>query len=431
MSLDSNPKPRLLFLCQTLPYPPDGGVQIRAFHLLRVLATDYDVAVLCFYRASARRTAEEVRHGVAGLKKHAGAKHAESFPIPQEHSRARFLWDHLRSVLTRRPYTVFTYESAAFRKRLNDLLSKESFDLIHVDSLDLSGYLRGLPDRPIICDHHNVESALLRARAQQERGVLRRSYLLHQTALLKREETKWCERVDLNLAVSSKDREVLLRGSPGARVTVVPNGVDTTTFQPTYDGDNGIVFVGGRTWFPNRDGMEYFAHRILPLIRERMGPVPVCWVGRASQPVAEHYWKAFGIRLTGFVDDIRPFVQPAACFIVPLRVGGGTRLKILDAWAMGKAVVSTSLGCEGLDAHDGENILVRDDDTGFAEAVRRVLEDKQLRLRLGRAGRATVEEAYDWDVVGRRMLGEFRQLLRDSQATERSDPRSRAGNRPT
>jgi glycosyltransferase involved in cell wall biosynthesis len=324
--------------------------------------------------------------------------------------------------LTRRPYTVFTYESTAFKGRLTDLLSNQSFDLLHVDSLDLSGYLSGVHDVPIICDHHNVESALLRVRAQREGTGLRRCYLNHQAALLEREERRWCNRLNLNLTVSSKDREDLLRISPGARVTVVPNGVDTTAFRPTYDGDLGVVFVGGLTWFPNRDALEYFAERILPLIRGRMGSVPVCWVGRASPPVVDHYWRTYGIKLTGFVDDIRPFVEPAACFVVPLRVGGGTRLKILDAWAMGKAVVSTAQGCEGLDARDGENILIRNSDTEFAAAVGRVLDDEELRLRLGRAGRATAEETYDWQVVGRKMLGEFRQLLRNLQVAERPDP---------
>jgi glycosyltransferase involved in cell wall biosynthesis len=137
---------------------------------------------------------------------------------------------------------------------------------------------------------------------------------------------------------------------------------------------------------------------------------PVTWIGRAPQPVRRDYEKKYGIQLTGYVDDIRPLVQAAACYIAPLRAGGGTRLKILDAWAMGKAVVSTAVGCEGLDARDCDNILIRDTADGFADAIRNVLGDKALRARLGVGARRTAEKKYDWEVIGRPMLDRYREL---------------------
>jgi polysaccharide biosynthesis protein PslH len=408
--LRDRPRGRLLFLSQTLPYPPDGGVRIRSFHILRMLCRAYDVSALCFYRASVEAGEDQVRGLCNELRRSTGARSVEAFPIPQEASRLRFLWDHLRSVVTGRSYTVFTYESAWFRRRLEELLQGEPFDLVHLESLDLSGYLESLPRAPIVCDHHNVESVLLERRAEREGTPLRRGYLAHQGQLLRREEGRWCPRVDLNLTVSTEDRRLLLDRAPGSSITVVPNGVDTSAFQPAYGGDRGIVFVGGHTWFPNRDGMEYFAQEILPLLTRRIGTIPVRWVGRAPDALVTEYRDRFGIEMTGYVENIRPHVAPAACFVVPLRVGGGTRLKILDAWAMGKAVVSTPEGCEGLEVEDGENILIRSDPESFATAVEGVLRDESLRIGLGKGARATVERLYDWDVVGRDLLEELASL---------------------
>jgi glycosyltransferase involved in cell wall biosynthesis len=185
-----------------------------------------------------------------------------------------------------------------------------------------------------------------------------------------------------------------------------------------------LVFVGGYSWYPNRDAMAYFGKTILPLVRRRYPDLSVTWVGRAPDAVKRDFENLYGIRLTGYVDDVRPVVSGAACYVVPLRVGGGTRLKILDAWAMGKAVVSTSIGCEGLDARDGENILIRDTPESFAEAVDAVLKDDDLRTRLERNARATAESVYDWSVIGGPMLREYLHLLSGScegQARGRSE----------
>ena len=407
---------RLLFLAQTLPYPPDGGVQIRTYNILRLLSRRFDVTALCFYRRASHPTPEHVERSLEGLSELA---EVEAFPIPQEHSRPQLLLDHAVSSATGRVYTVRSYRSSVFRERIRQLLCERTIRLVHVDSLDLSGYLRMVSGIPTVCTHHNVESALLRRRAEQESSSLRRAYLRYQSRLMRREEARWAPRVALNATVSPADAELLRDIAPGARTRVVPNGVDTRLFQPAAGGEDGIVFVGGYTWFPNRDALGYFAEQILPLIRKKDPDVPVRWIGRAPAAVREEYREHHAIELTGYVDSIQPLVGRAACYVVPLRVGGGTRLKILDAWAMGKAVVSTRVGCEGLDARDGENILIRDEPAGFADAVHQVLRDRALRERLGNAARKTVETTYDWDVIGQAMIPAYEELL-DPDAAERT-----------
>jgi glycosyltransferase involved in cell wall biosynthesis len=381
-------------------------VLIRTYNVLRLLSREFDVTALCFYRAVERDSANEVGRSLKGLQHLA---RVEAFPIPQEHSTARLIFDHIRSLVSRRAYTVRAYESSDFRRRVKELIDTGKFQLAHMDSLDLGGYLPLLAGLSVVCVHHNVESALLRRRAATTRGLTGR-YIALQARLTEAEERRWCPAVSLNIAVSDADRRAFQKIAPTARFVVIPNGVDTQIFQSTDASEEGIVFVGGYSWQPNRDAMERFCLEVLPRLRARGIRANVTWVGRAPDAVKREYAERYGLHLTGYVHDIRPVVQRAACYVVPLRAGGGTRLKILDAWAMGKAVVSTTVGCEGLDARDGENILVRDAPADFAEAVEAVLTDRELRRTLGAAARRTAEMQYDWEVIGDRMLPYYRNL---------------------
>jgi glycosyltransferase involved in cell wall biosynthesis len=396
-------RPRLLFLCQTLPYPPDGGVWIRTYHVLRLLSRAFDITALCFERAASAGQGMDwkVASGPQGLGRFADV---EVFPIPQKHSRLRFGWDHFRSVATGRVYTKYLYESRAFRSRVEELVRSSRFDLVHLDSLDLSAYLPACRSLPVVCVHHDVESALLRRRAAVERNRFRKSYLTFQAALMEEVERRCCGRVALNVAVSEHDRRLLQTIAPASRVAVVPNGVDPDEFSPDGRIGSGIAYVGGTTPFPNRDALDFFCNRILPHTRTLVRDVPIRWIGRATPDDQRHYLDRFGVELTGYVEDVRPLMRHAACHIVPLRSGGGTRLKILNSWAMGKPVVATSVGCEGLDAVDGDNILIRDDPREFADAVRAVLQDPSLGRRLSEGARETVARLYSWDVLGRPMI---------------------------
>lgn len=396
-------KPKLLFLCQTLPFPPDGGVAIRSYNILRLLAREYDVTALFFFRRAVRAASQR---NLDALRPLGGAA---MFPIEQEFSRPRLIWDHLRSVLRGRVYTYYAHESAAFQRALRTVLGQQQFDIAHVDSLDLSYFLDDLNAIPVVVTHHNVESALLARRAKIEDNPAFAGYLRLQSALMRREEQRWCDRVALNVLVSEDDSSALATLVPGARTAVVPNGVDTETFVPVDMPREGIVFVGGMTWFPNRDALEWFSAAILPELSAGHTTPKVTWVGRATQGAAEHYGRQ-GIEITGYVDDIKPYVHRAACYVVPLRVGGGTRLKILDAWALGKAVVSTSIGCEGLETKDGDNILVRDDPVEFARAVRQVLEDPLLQRHLGANARLTAERRYSWNVIATEMFRRYEEI---------------------
>ena len=243
-------RPQLLFLCQTLPYPPDGGAQIRTYHVLRLLARAFDVTALCFERSRTlgNCAAGDIAAGRDALGRFAAV---EVFAIPQLHSRVRYVWDHLRSLASRKVYTTYLYDSRAFRRRLDDVLTSRSFDLVHVDSLDLARYLPACGGVPVVCVHHDVESALLRRRAAVERsGWRRRVPAAIRPRLQEDVERSWCRRVALNVAVSDQDRALVKRIAPASRVAVVPNGVDIEEFRPDGTPGTGLAFVGGTHSFP-------------------------------------------------------------------------------------------------------------------------------------------------------------------------------------
>lgn len=402
-------RPKLLFLCHTLPYPPDGGCWMRTYHILRLLAEAFEITALCFERSGSSGArddqAQVAREGLAGLAA------VEVFPLPQRHSRLRFVSDHLRSVAHHRVFTTYVYQSRAFHRRLAELLASTKFDLVHVDSLDLARYLPACGDLPVVAVHHDIESTVLRHRADIEPRTVPRAYLRYQSRRMAEVERHWCPRIALNVTMSERDRDRLASLVPGSRIAVVPNGVDTNEFQPDSIRGIGVAYVGGTSPFPNRDALEFFAEDVLPHLRASAPLVPVRWIGRASPDQQRGFGARYGIELTGYVEDVRPLLRDAACHIVPLRVGGGTRLKILTSWAMGKPVVSTSVGCDGLDAVDGENILIRDDPAAFAAAVARVLDDAALGRRLGERGRETVERRYGWNVIGDQMNDAYLALL--------------------
>ena len=388
----------LLFLSNRLPYPPHMGAALRTYNVMRLLARDFDLHALCFDQADEATDKMPLAERVAEVAKLATL---EVFPIPQQAHRLRFVADHSRSVFRNVPYTYYMFDSAPLARRLRALLAEGRFSLAHMDTMDLVRYLPLLDGLPVACTHHNVESSLMRRRAASEKSALSRGYLAHQATLLERAERESMPRVAVNVAVSDADRDALQAIAPSGRIVTIPNGVDTDYFTPGAAANpEGCVFVGGTTWYPNRDALEWFVRDIAPLIRSMGVAAPVTWVGRSTAEELRRFANDSTLRLTGYVDDVRPYVHGAKCVIVPLRVGGGTRLKILDAWAMGAAVVSTSIGCEGLRAVHDENILIADTPQDFAAAIARVLRDDGLRRTVGASARRTAVEHYGWDVLG-------------------------------
>lgn len=390
---------------------------MRTYHVLRQLSTRYDVDGLFF-----RREGEATRMPVADRVTHLEAlARVEVFRVPAERNGARERWDQARSLVMGRSETYWRYDDPGYRRRLLELVLERDPVLVHMDSIVLHGYLPLLEGRTVILSHHRPESEHLLDRARRARGP-GASYLERQARWMSEVERAWLPRVAMNTVGTAAAQSVLHERSPEARVEVVPEAVDTDHYTPGEGTGQGLAFVGGTRAPANRDALAFFADEILPRLRSA-GAVqvldPISWVGGARAGDRERC-RERGIDLTDYVEDIRPIVRPAACYVVPRRQAGG-RTRILQAWAMGKAVVSTTVGCEGLEAVDGQNILIRDDPESFARAVLDVLENRELRQRLGRAARETAVARYSWSRAGQVLVG----LYRDLEGTSPLRPRHR------
>lgn len=408
-----NGRPRLLVLAQCLPYPPGSGVRSRTFNVLRELQRGFDVSVLPFSRANHQPRAQD-RAFAREMLQRMLTEVGEPVPIPGEEHVARRFWDHARSVLTRRPYTYFVYRSRAFKDQLTATLRRQRPDLVHLDSIDLHGFLADLPRVPVACTHHDIEPQLLRIRATRTRTRFDGTYLRYQADLVERLMAAVCPTLGLNVMMSRLDAQRLSDIAGSARMHVAPNGVDTDYFCPMpeiAEIPGRVVFVGPMYQFANWDALAYLVEEIWPRVRARRADASLVLVGDGSPADRARFGSASGVTAVGYVADVRPFLAEAACVAAPLRVGGGTRLKILDAWAMGKAVVSTTTGCEGLDAVDGTNIVIRDTPDDLADAILSVLRDRDLRRRIGVSGRQTVEMKYSWTSIGENLRRAYRELI--------------------
>ena len=404
---------RILFLSQSLPFPPHSGVTNRTYHILRELQHEFDVTLVAFSRRNHQHDASARSQSAAALQKEL-ADVMTPVPIDSEWSLFTKLGNHARSLVSREPYVFYEYGGPRFSRQLQDAVDRAAPDLLHLDSMDLYRWLPSLPAVKTSCTHHSIESELLRLRARRIPNRAVRAYMMHQANLMERVERRLCARFDVNIMTSETDAERLRALAPGSRTSAVPNGVNVDYFQPTplhQVVPGRVTFLGPTYMFPNRDAVQFFLADAWDLVRARCPESTLHLIGKSSPADKNRFQSRPGVMSQGYVPDIRPHFAEAACAVVPIRVGGGTRLKILDAWAMGKAVVSTSIGCEGLKTVDGRNILIRDDPVEFAEAVIKVLSDGELRERLGREGRATVEQTYAWPVIGRQLNSLYGGLL--------------------
>jgi polysaccharide biosynthesis protein PslH len=379
---------RVLVVAPEVPTPPRWGFALRVHHLARELARRHDVYLLAFGDSSRVSDATAVFH-------HATLVH-------QADSVKRI--DQLVSLSRPQSYHLNSRRSAEMQSALDEIVDRFKPDVVQIEST-LMSWLR-VPEGPVVVlDEHNIESELLERIAGVEQTPARALYARLEAWKVRREELLAWERADGVALTSTNDRDALRRRLPDAWSCVVPNGVDLDAWHPSMAGsvvDDRLVFVGSINYRPNTDAVRYMAREILPRIRARRPSAHLVVVG-PGVPAEVARLRGPGVEFAGAVDDVRRFVASAAAVVVPLRVGSGTRIKVLEALAMGKAVVTSSIGCEGIAAHDGEHLLVADDPETFAHAVIGVLGDRARCARLGSAGRALVESAYGWGNAGARL----------------------------
>ncbi len=400
---------QVLVLTPQLPYPPHQGTTIRNFNLIRGLAVRHQVDVLSLHQPTDPPVAATP---LASL-----CRRVETVPAPP----SRTLWQRLGTTLgSRLPDMALRLAGAdQLSAQLLAWVTHTPYDVIQVEGIEMAPYMLWLQDQAIwrggrlpgrccvIFDDHNAEYRLQQRVALTDAHQPGRwpgaAYSFVQWQKLRAYEARVCRQADQVVTVSRRDAAALHALVPSLKVTVVPNGVDLKTYAPDVIAPlaglpiPSLVFTGKMDYRPNVDAVLWFAHDILPLVRSQLPDAHLVVVGQQPHPRLDGLRQRPDVTLTGRVPDVRPYLAAAAVCILPFRMGSGTRLKALEAMAMGKAIVSTTLGIEGIDVADGQDMLIADDAHAFAAAVVRVLGDEALRSQLGANAHAHAAAHYSWD----------------------------------
>ena len=384
----------ILWVKTELLHPLDKGGKIRTFQMLRELKREHHITYVTLddgsAAADALEAAAEYCHNVVPI----------SFRVRAKRSGA-FFADLAVNLLSPLPYAVAKYRSNDQRREIGGRAASNAVDLVVCDFLFPSVNVPvGLPC-PAVLFEHNVEAVIWQRHHELARNPLLKAYLRRQWRRMRAFERAECRRYDHVIVVSPEDRETVSREYGVARVSDVPTGVDTSYFRPNGGHAreaHGMVFTGSLDWIPNDDAVRFCVREILPRVRQAVPDATLTVVGRNPSPSLRALAaQEPGVVVTGGVPDVRPYMERAAVYVVPLRIGGGTRLKIFEAMAMGLPVVSTHVGAEGLPLRDGQEIILADSPERFAAAAIRLLTEEHRARTLGEQGARTVRARFGWD----------------------------------
>jgi len=400
---------RVLQFAPRVCWPLDTGAKLRNYHLARVLAQRAAVSLLAF---------SDHQESSANLEKF----YEQVITVRRDsaYTFAKLVRGGVGSI----PLPVLNYTTHSMTRELEHLLGEHDFDIIQLESIHLMSYLaniraagsRDTHKRPIVvCDWHNIESELMQRYSEREPGRFRRAYARRTARLMSEFEKRALRDFDAHIVVSQRDADRMRVINPNARIFVIENGVDTG-FYSDLEGKaespaRRIVFVGSMDYHANIDGAVNFARAVWPRSRELQPDLIFTIVGKDPAPDVRELAQLPGIEVTGTVSDVRPFYREAIAAVVPLKVGGGSRLKILEAMAAGVPVVSTTLGAEGLDVQHDKNIVIADTNEELVESLNSLVSNEERRQHLSAAGRALVSRFYDWSRLGASLFNAYEELI--------------------
>ena len=408
---------RILWLKTEVLHPVDKGGKIRTYNMLKELKREHHVTYLTLDDGTAstedKKNASEYCHELVCLP------HAR-----REKFTPGFYVELFFNLVSQHAYAIKKYESRAMRREIIEREKQGAFDLLVCDFLAPAANVPSELKTPAVLFQHNVEAMIWKRHYEVQTNPFKKAYLYGQWQKMRRFERDMCRRFDSVIAVSADDREQMKHEYGAEAVFDVPTGVDTEFFRPSgtvKPAPHSLVFTGSMDWLPNDDAIRYFMREIMPLIKSKVPDVTLTVVGRNPAPaLVDRSKEDSSLIITGRVDDVRPYMENAAAYIVPLRIGGGTRLKIYEAMAMEKAVVSTTVGAEGLPLTDGVDLLLADEPVTFADAVVRVLTDDAYASELGERAAAVVRQNFGWQQVTERFISICTNTKSHPQITQKS-----------
>jgi glycosyltransferase involved in cell wall biosynthesis len=401
---------KLLWLSHLVPYPPKGGVLQRSFNLLREISKDYDVYLFCFnqdelLKSSFPNTNDPLSEAKKGLASFTSKTHVIDIPYSQQTFGKHYV--ALKSLVTNRSYTQSWLQSTEAESQIKAFIADLDFDAVHFDTISLGVYRHLVTDIPAVLNHHNIESRMLADRSRNEQNIIKKLYFQVEAKRVLSAEKKLCPSFDLNITCSEDDARDLNTISPKSRVEVVPNGVDINYFYPRPNDRPApshpyLVFAGGLSWYPNLDAMNYFVDEIWPVIKSRIPDIHMSLIGRnPPKKFLDLSERDPSFVVHGFVDDVRPYLWDATAYVCPIRDGGGTKLKILDALAVGVPLIAHTFSCKGIGVEAGKHVLFANSPSDYVDRIEKILADNELRQALSINGPRFIKEHFSYENIGR------------------------------
>ena len=405
---------KILWLSHLLPFPPQGGgVLQRSANLLKIVASIHEVTLLAFNQKdvlriynpdinvslpAAIKAMQEICHKVQVVDIDCDNRYMGKYRLA------------LSSLFSMYPYSVRWLVSAHYQNALDEILGNSEYDAIWFDTISLAQYRdeSKMHHACTILNHHNIESDMMFRRAKKENNLLKKTYFYLEAHKLKAYEKSEVNNYNINITCSEPDALRLETISPGVITRVIPNGVDTAFFMP----DNKVapdpfflVFIGGMSWYPNREAMLFFSREVWPILKKKIPHIHMHVIGKAPpEEMVELAKRDENYHVHGFVDDIKSIFQQAGIYVCPISDGGGTKLKILDALAMGKPIVANRLACEGIDVVEDKSVLFAETPEDYVNEVSKLIESPSLRAQLSEESIKLIRDKYSYEVIGRELL---------------------------
>ena len=404
---------KILWLSHLIPYPPKGGVLQRSYYLLKEVARYHDVDLLAFNQKKLFcQFFESLESGLDESHK-VLSKICHQLAFFNIESDRHTFGPHVLALKSffLEPYNINWLKSKEYSLLMKEWIDKTEYDLIHFDTISLIPFFNLVPSSVATSlDHHNIESHMLKRRARKEKNIIKKFYYWQEGVRLGQYERQYCPQFSINITCSDLDSDRLQQLAPEAKVFAIPNCVDTDFFNPTGRPiePNSIIFVGSMSWYPNIEAVLYIAEKIWPRLQQMHQDLQIHIIG-ANPPESIRALANMhaGFHVHGFVDDIRPFMASATVYLCPIQDGGGTKLKILDAMAMGKAVVAHPVACEGINVEHDVNVLLADSPTMFIKYVDLLIRNYEKRATLEAQARKLIESEYNVKIIGKKLSNSF------------------------
>jgi glycosyltransferase involved in cell wall biosynthesis len=397
---------RLLWLAHVIPYPPKAGFLLRSYNLLHELAREHTVDLISFVQ---ERWVTTLSPSLAeGLEESRGAlgqfcRHVTFLQTDNVRGPLGKRITAMRSLLAGSSFTTSWLISPQARSAIAHQLSATAYDLVHFDTIGLASYRDLAPTLPATLTHHNIESHMMRRRAEHATNPIARRYFRHEARLLENFEKATASGFAAHITCSDLDSTRLRALVPNAKTITIPNGVDCEYFSPSAREIRpcSMVFVGTMDWYPNIDAMRFFLREVWPPVRARLPSATMDIAGSNPPESLRQLARTLpGVTIHGYVPDVRPLIDSAALYVCPIRDGGGTKLKILDAFSMKKTVLAHPIACEGIDIIPDKNVVLATTAGDFADNIVALLADDERRRKIGEAARTLVETQYSFRAIG-------------------------------